>query len=68
MIEKAIIDGDASNYLVVKNHDGEESLINIDPSSCRARSGKLRCTLDAVHKALGTKHLARTPEGQLVTF
>ncbi len=52
--------------VLVDEETGEA--INLDPQACRARSGGLKCCLDSVHKIFKTKHVHRTPEGELITF
>ena len=59
---------DGMTHQVLLNEEGEIIEVLDVVQSCRAKSGKLRCCLDAVHKLLGTKHLSRTPEGELIAF
>src|SRR5260221_8292344 len=51
---------------ILVDEDGTE--ITLDPQSCKARSGRLRCCLDAVHKLLRSKHIHRHADGTLESF
>lgn len=66
---KAYKDGANGLQPIFIDANGEE--VDLDSKNCGARSADgrtLRCTLDVHHRLLGTKHLARTPEGQLIAF
>ncbi len=41
---------------------------DLSQKSCRARSGDLRCTLDAHHRNLGSAHIAMGDSGALISW
>src|SRR5260221_10112765 len=51
---------------ILVDEDGAE--ITLDPQSCKARSGKLKCYLDKSHQLLKTGHLHLHANGALEKF
>ena len=49
--------------------DDEGVVITLDPQSCKARKGNLRCILGKIHNVgLKTPHLHRDAEGKLISW
>ena len=51
---------------ILVDEDGEA--VTLDPQACKARSGKLRCYLDNVHRALKSSHVHLHADGTLEKF
>ena len=51
---------------ILVDEDGD--VITLDPQSCKARSGKLKCYLDNSHRALKSAHLHLHADGTLEKF